>query len=117
MTTPPFGLDPKVYTLSALILGYLMIGDYTANEQNAIGNWFMTIGQILETNSAFQQYLEDAVQGNTININSRQFRNGGSPYMDNPALTNFLSPDDEEIKKIKEMLQKMIERLDNLEKK
>ena len=39
--------NPRVLTLSAIILGYSLIGDYSANEQNSIGNWFMLIGQIL----------------------------------------------------------------------
>lgn len=78
--------NPRLYTLSAMIIGYLLIDSFTANEQNAIGNWFMTIGQILECNCSFQQVMEERVQGNTVNINSHQFKNGGSPYMNNPGL-------------------------------
>lgn len=113
----PLELNPRTYTLSAIILGYLMIGDYTANEQNAIGNWFMTIGQILESNSAIQQAIEDRVQGNTLNINSRKFKQGGSPYMDNPPLGDFLSPDDEEIKHIKKTLEDLLKKIDDLKQK
>lgn len=78
--------NPKIYTLSTMIIAYVLIDDFTANEQNAIGNWLMTVGQILEANAAFQQLIEERVRGNTININSQQFKNGGSPYMNNPPL-------------------------------
>lgn len=78
--------NPRIYTLAAMIVAYLLIDDFTANEQNAIGNWLMTVGQIVEANAAFQQVMEERVQGNTVNINSQQFKNGGSPYMHNPPL-------------------------------
>lgn len=82
---PPTG-NPRLYVLSSLVIGYLLIDNFTANEQNAIGNWLMTIGQILEESCSFQQVMEERIQGNTVNINSEQFKNGGSPYMHNPPL-------------------------------
>lgn len=116
MKNRPIYLNPKAYTLSALIIGYALIGDYTANQQNAIGNWFMTIGQILECNSAVQQAIEDAYQGNTFNINSKKHKNGGSPYMNNPPLEDFPTPSETEIDDIKEMLNNIIKRLEEIEK-
>lgn len=116
MNNRPIYLNPKAYTLSALIIGYALIGDYTANQQNAIGNWFMAVGQILECNSAIQQTIEDAYQGNTFNVNSKGFKKGGSPYMNNPPLENFPTPNDTEIDDIKKMLNNIIKRLDELEK-
>lgn len=82
---PPTG-NPRIYTLSTMIIAYLLIDDFTANEQNAIGNWLMTVGQILEANASFQQLMEERIRGNTVNINSQQFKNGGSPFMNNPPL-------------------------------
>ena len=35
-------VSPKTFTLSAVIIGYLLIDDTTANEQNALGNWLIT---------------------------------------------------------------------------
>lgn len=86
MNNFPPTANPRIYTLSTMIIAYLLIDDFTANEQNAIGNWLMTVGQILEANAAFQQLIEERVKGNTVNINSQQFKNGGSPYMNNPPL-------------------------------
>lgn len=116
MRKTPLLLNPRTYTLSAIILGYALIGDYTANQQNAIGNWFMTIGQILESNSAIQQTLEEYFQGNTYNINSKKFKQGGSPFEDNKPLFDYLSPDEEEIEDIKKMLKNMIKKLDKMKK-
>lgn len=116
MKRRPIYLNPKAYTLSAIFVGYILTGDYTANQQNAIGNWFMTVGQILECNSSFQQAIENIYQGNTYNINSKQFKNGGSPYMNNEPYENWLSPDEEEIKDIKEMLEKILDHLNQKRK-
>lgn len=63
-------LNPKVYTLTAIIVGFLLINDYNSYEQNAIGNWFMLVGQLLESNAAQQQNIESKIYGNPININS-----------------------------------------------
>ena len=117
MKDRPLYLNPKTYTLSALIIGYALLGDYTANEQNAIGNWLMTISQILECNSAIQQAIEEKYKGYTFNINSRQFKNGGSPYMNNPPIFDFPDPSDQEIEDIKKVLQNMIKKLDEIKKK
>lgn len=103
--------NPKIYTLSSMIIGYLLIQDHTAIEQNALGNWFMTIGQILEGNSAIQQAIEERFQGNTYNINSKAYKNGGSPYMNNPEILNY---DSNEIKEIKDALDTLFKSINKL---
>ncbi len=45
----------KVFSLSAVIVGYLLIDDLTANEQNALGNWLMLVAQVLSTNAYYKQ--------------------------------------------------------------
>ncbi len=52
-------VNPNLFTISAFTIGYLLIDDLTPAEQNAIGNWFMLIGQVLCTNSAQQQVLNN----------------------------------------------------------
>lgn len=116
MRKTPLLLNPRTYTLSAIILGYALIGDYSAVQQDAIGNWFMAIGQILETNSTIQQAIEEYYQGYTYNTNSKKFKQGGSPYGNNKPIFDYLSPDEQEIKEIKKMLQKMIAKLDEISK-
>ena len=48
-------ISPKAYTLSAAVVGFLLIDDTTANEQNALGNWLMLVDQVLCTNAYFLQ--------------------------------------------------------------
>ncbi|MDE6292358.1 MAG: hypothetical protein K2L98_01610, partial [Bacilli bacterium] len=96
------------------ILGYALITDYTAYEQNSIGNWFILVGQVLATNSAFQQTAQEKKKGNTYNINSKQYKEGGSPYMNEKIYSEHLSADEEEIQKIKEVLENLIDKINNL---
>ena len=48
-------LPPKIYTLSAVAIGYLLIDDTNSTEQNALGNWLMLVAQMLCTNAYFIQ--------------------------------------------------------------
>lgn len=52
-----FNLPPRTMTLTAVILGYLMIDDLNAAEQNELGNFLILVGQILETNAAGMQVM------------------------------------------------------------
>ena len=56
-------IPPKLFSLSAVAVGYLLIDDTTANEQNALGNWLMLVAQILCTNAFYKQV--QAERGNT----------------------------------------------------
>jgi len=61
-------ISPTAYTLSAAIVGFLLIDDTTANEQNALGNWLMLVAQVLCTNAYFLQ-LKTQNQQNTTPTN------------------------------------------------
>lgn len=54
-------VSPKTFTLSAVIIGYLLIDDTTANEQNALGNWLMLIAQVLCTNAFYKQVQQERI--------------------------------------------------------
>ncbi len=58
-------LPPEIYSLSACIVGFLLIDDMDANEQNALGNWLMLVAQVLCTNAYFQQ-LQDSKKSNNM---------------------------------------------------
>lgn len=60
-------IPPKIFTLSATAIGYLLLDDLTSTQQNAVGNWFMLIGQILCTNGSYQFHKE---QGPTVKSNA-----------------------------------------------
>ena len=52
-------IPPKAFSGSAIIIGYLLIDDLTANEQNALGNWLMLVAQVLSTNAFYQQVMTE----------------------------------------------------------
>lgn len=52
-------VSPKAFSASAIIVGYLLIDDLTANEQNALGNWLMLTAQVLCTNAFYKQVQQE----------------------------------------------------------
>lgn len=52
-------VSPKAFSFSAIIVGYLLIDDLTANEQNALGNWLMLTAQVLCTNAYYKQVQQE----------------------------------------------------------
>lgn len=60
-------VPPKAFSFSAVIVGYLLIDDMTANEQNALGNWLMLVAQVISTNAYYKQVMTER---NKTNINN-----------------------------------------------
>ena len=52
-------IPPKLFSLSAVAVGYLLIDDMTANEQNAVGNWLMLVAQVLSTNAFYREVMQE----------------------------------------------------------
>lgn len=52
-----FDLPPRTLTLIGFLIGFTLIDDLTAAQQNSLGNFFMLIGQTLEANSGQQAAL------------------------------------------------------------
>ena len=90
-------IPPKLFSFSAVVLGYILIDDTTANEQNALGNWLMLAAQVLCTNAFYKQV--QAERGNTS---------------DNTKATN--EPTNEEtvmmLKKMVNAINKMLEEME-----
>lgn len=82
-TNFPPNIDPHVFTLIAVAVGYACVGDYNANEQNAIGNWVIMVGQYILTHAAQQQLIESRIENTNINVNSKRAKRGGTFYTDN----------------------------------
>ena len=61
-------VPPKLFTLSAVALGYLLIDDLSANEQNALGNWLMLTAQVLCTNAFYKQVQTERNNNQNINV-------------------------------------------------
>lgn len=60
-------IDASTFTISAFLIGYLLLDDLDPAEQNSVGNWFMMVGQVLCTNSAQQQVLNNKNNNNNNN--------------------------------------------------
>ncbi len=65
-------ISPKLFSFSAVVVGYLLIDDLTANEQNALGNWLMLTAQVLCTNAFYKQVQQERSGNNMNNISSEQ---------------------------------------------
>ncbi len=74
----------KLITLTAFLIGYVLIDHLNSNEQNALGNFFMLIGQTLCTSGS-----ENFKRSSNLYSNSGGGPNGGrnSPYQ-NPHSGN-----------------------------
>lgn len=57
----------KVFSFSAVVVGYLLIDDLTTNEQNALGNWLMLTAQVLCTNAFYKQVEAERNMNNIPN--------------------------------------------------
>lgn len=45
--------EAKLLTITAFILGYILIDTLSSTEQNALGNWLMLVSQTLCTNGSY----------------------------------------------------------------
>lgn len=79
-------INAPTFTLSAIVIGFLLIDDLNPSEQNSIGNWFMMVGQVLCTNASQQQVLNNNNQNNQSN-NANNSQNSNYPHIINDAET------------------------------
>ena len=63
-------IPAKAFSFSAIVVGYLLIDDLTANEQNAFGNWLMLTAQVLRTNAFYKQVQQERSTNVTDNMNN-----------------------------------------------
>ena len=61
-----FGLPAELMTALGTVLGFALLGDLTAGQQNSLGNFLMLIAQVLETNSAQNQLKQELTQNRQI---------------------------------------------------
>ena len=97
-------VSANTYTLSAVIIGFLLIDDLTPAEQNSLGNWFMLLAQVLCTNASQQQVL---------NNRSNQSTNQNSHIINDNNLNMTHS---EQIERLEKIIKAMQKEIDNLKK-
>ena len=107
-------INPTVFTVAGAIAGALCVGDYDDFELNAIGNWIIFVGQYLLTYAAQMQLIEQRIDGNNINVNSKQYKSGGSPYTNNGKSNQNQRM---EVDYLLEAVKKMEEELEKLRNK
>ena len=91
----------NIYTLSAIVIGYILLNNSTPAEQNSLGNWFMLIGQALCTNSAQQQVINN--------------RNGTS-NKSNQHIINDTFDSDYTVENIEKVIKVTRREIDNIKK-
>lgn len=62
-------IPPKAFSFSAIVVGYLLIDDMTATEQNALGNWLMLVAQVISTNAFYKQVMVERGLDRNTNTN------------------------------------------------
>lgn len=101
-------ISPKLFSFSAVAIGYLLIDDATASEQNALGNWLMLVAQVLSTNAYYKALMQERGL-DTDNI-SKTGKNNAYTFSKNNKYNNFKY--DEECKDTIVMLEKMIKAIE-----
>lgn len=81
-------IPTPIFTLSAVVVGFLLAEGETPNEQNAIGNWLMLVSQYLCTNAAYGQLK----QSNTQTPGSfNEYNNANNPNYNNQSMEETLN--------------------------
>ena len=99
-------IPPKLFSLSAVAIGYLLIDDMTANEQNALGNWLMLVAQVLSTNAYYKALMQE--RGLDSDNLTETGRNNSYSFGDNSFKTNGSNEFEDTIS----MLEKMVRAID-----
>lgn len=96
----------RIYTISAFAIGYILLDEYTPAEQNSLGNWFMLIGQVLCTNSAQQQVINNRTGKSTPQ----------NRHIINDDVNNTSDDINEQINNINKVIRAMQQEIENLKK-
>ena len=97
-------IPPKLFSLSAVVVGYILIDDLTANEQNAIGNWLMLAAQVLSTNAFYRAVMQE--RGLEPKDSTETGRNYDDSFNDN----------NETIRMLEKMVNAMQKEIDNIKR-
>lgn len=113
-------INANIFSTSAFIIGLLLTDDFSPAEQNALGGWFMLIGQTLCTNSGQQQLLNNRSNASNLSnqhvINSDVSGRGASSGYTSSTGYNQNSQNDIEyqIAMINKVIRAMQAEIDNL---
>lgn len=93
-------MPPKLFSLSAICVGYMLINNSSSNEQNAMGNWLMLVAQVLSTNAFYKAVMQERGLDEAGKNNSFAF--GQNENMDTKELLEkILNAINDELNRIK----------------
>lgn len=110
----PPNINPQTFSLIAVAVGVVLIGDLNVNEQNSLGNWFELVGQYLLTHSAQQQLIESRIENSNININSQKFKSGSGGYFTDNENNKSNQTQRQEVDFLLDVVKKMQDELNNI---
>lgn len=113
-------IPPKLFSLSAVVVGYILIDDMTANEQNAVGNWLMLVAQVLSTNAFYRAVMQerglepvDSIETGRNNADTFAGTNGQSADNVNTSRSN---DNEETIAMLEKMVKALQMEIDNIKR-
>ena len=98
-------VPPKLFSFSAVVVGYILIDDMTANEQNALGNWLMLVAQVLSTNAFYRAVMQE--RGLEPRESTETGRNNSYTFGNDNNNNNY-NYNQNECNETVEMLEKMV---------
>ena len=108
-------IPPKLFSLSAVAIGYLLIDDSTANEQNALGNWLMLVAQVLSTNAYYKALMQERGL-NSENL-TETGKNNSYSFGDSRFKTNNNNEFEDTIAMLEKMVRAIEKEMSNLKSK
>lgn len=106
----PPNVDPQLFAISAVAVGTALIDHFTVNEQNAIANWLMLVGQYIEVVAAQQQLIQGRIAQQS-NPQTTQANTASPNASANASKTDKTS---DEIEMLTEMMKEMQRQIDLL---
>ena len=98
-------VPPKLFSFSAVVVGYILIDDMTANEQNALGKWLMLVAQVLSTNAFYRAVMQE--RGLEPRESTETGRNNSYTFGNDNNNNNY-NFNQNECNETVEMLEKMV---------
>lgn len=108
-------VPPKLFSLSAVVVGYILIDDMTANEQNAVGNWLMLVAQVLSTNAFYKAVMKErGLEPKGSTETGRNNADTFSNFSGNNTSSN--ESDNETVVMLEKMVRAMQTEIDNIKR-
>ena len=104
-------IPPKLFSASAIVVGYLLIDDMTANEQNALGNWLMLVSQVLSTNAFYRAVMQE--RGLEPKGSTETGRNNADTFA---STMNNSSDHEETLNMLEKMVKAMQQEIDEIKR-